>query len=372
MKRLFVLFFAAIVLFSCIVTSNCAFASATEDQWAAMADMPTPRGYLRVATVNEKIYAIGGSGPIGTNEEYDPTTNIWTTKASMPNPQQSFAIAVYDNKIYCIGGLSTDVSTDNKVYNPANNSWETKTPMPTARFGLQANVVNGKIYCTGGVRLLGYNQGAEELTITEVYDPSTDTWATKSPMPNPAGYVSAVVDDKIYVIGPQLTQVYDPAADSWSTAAPPHVNITAGGANGIAAEAASTTGAMAPKRIYVYDKTILQIFNPKNNSWTKGTPPPTSRQYLGIANVNDKLYFIGGFTFSPLWIYTDYANNDQYTPTDYGNPTEPEPWSPQGIMNSLATNPAVIVIVVLSLSVAISVLIFLIYHRKHNASQRSG
>jgi hypothetical protein len=49
--------------------------------------MPTPRYTFGVATVTEKIYAIGGmsqNGTVGTNEEYDPETDIWTTKSSMP------------------------------------------------------------------------------------------------------------------------------------------------------------------------------------------------------------------------------------------------------------------------------------------------
>jgi hypothetical protein len=191
---------------------------------------------------------------------------------------------------------------------------------------LQANVVNGKIYCMGGRRELGYNQGVEELNVTEVYDPSTDTWTIKAPMLDPAGYVSAVVDNKIFVIGPELTQVYDPETDSWTKASSSPINIVAGGANGVAAAAAATTGTMAPKRIYVYDGSSLQVYNPQNDSWTFGEAPPTSRQYLGIAVVNDLLYFIGGFTYSHPFSYNDYATNEQYTPFGYGTLQEPTPF----------------------------------------------
>ena len=306
---------------SCIIEAKpVSGASAVENSWVEKAPMPTARGFLEVAVANGKIYAIGGSGPIGVNEEYDPATDSWTTKASKPTPEQGFAIAVYQNKIYCIGGLNGSVGAVNEVYDPATDSWEIKASMPTGRYGLQANVVNGKIYCMGGVKLLGYNEGYQELNETEVYDPVSDTWATKASMPNSAGYVSAVVNDKIYVVGSGVTQIYHPETDAWSIGAPPLENITLGG-NGQSASAAATTGLMAPKRIYVYDGSYLQVYDPFNNSWTFGANPPINRQYLSIAVVNDTLYFIGGFTdhFNNIpGYFKDYNTNEQYTPFGYG------------------------------------------------------
>ena len=51
------------------------------------------------------------------------------------------------------------------------NSWTAKAPMPEAGGG-EAAVVNGKIYVIGG------NSNFE-------YNPDTDTWTTKKPMPTP-------------------------------------------------------------------------------------------------------------------------------------------------------------------------------------------
>lgn len=99
---------------------------------------------------------------------------------------------------------------------------------------------------------------------------------------------------------------------------PSPINITAGGANGVAAAAAATTGVMAPKRIYIYDGSYLQAYDSQNNSWAFGVNPPISRQYLSIAVVNDTLYFIGGFTYTPPGFFNDYATNEQYTPLGYG------------------------------------------------------
>jgi hypothetical protein len=60
--------------------------------------------------------------------------------------------------------------------------WVTKAPMPTARarFGLVA-ARNGKIYALGGSE--GQTAAGEHLTTVEEYDPTTNSWATKAPMP---------------------------------------------------------------------------------------------------------------------------------------------------------------------------------------------
>ena len=311
-----------------------------EDSWFSKAQMPTRRNGLGVAVIDKTIYAIGGDGPIDVNEAYDSNLNTWIKKSSIPNPKQRFAIATYQGKIYCLGGISLAYEGENKVYDPVTDSWETKASMPTGRYNFQANVVNGKIYCMGGFKVWSMGgrdfwekqEGAGQLN--EVYDPATDTWTTKSPMLSPAGYVSAVVDNKIYVIGPELTQIYNPETDEWSTASPPPAGIPVDPIEFgyfTPAAAAATTGTMAPKRIYVYDgASLLQVYDPLTDSWTFGTSPPTSRRNVGIAVVNDMLYFIGGSSYGPQGISV-YATSEQYTPFGYGtvqpttSPMVPQP-----------------------------------------------
>ena len=181
---------------------------AIENSWKTMADMPTSRSGLGVAVVNGKIYVIGGTGGGGylnTNEEYDPATNTWATKKPMPTPRASFGIAVYQNKIYCIGGgvdSFEGVTGVNEVYDPLTDTWTTKPSMPTAREFLCANVVNGKIYLIGGSKPFNPNDPSFVPNINEVYNSATDSWTTKTPPPvNVSNYASAVVNNKIYVIG---------------------------------------------------------------------------------------------------------------------------------------------------------------------------
>jgi hypothetical protein len=178
-------------------------------------------------------------------------------------------------------------------------------------------------------------------------------------MPYPTAYASAVIDDKIYVIGSESTQVYNPTTDTWSTCTSPPIGLSFG-ANGLSSAAAATSGEMAPKRIYAYDGATLQIYDPQTDSWTNGTAPPTNRQYLGIAVVNDLLYFIGGFRWEPPGFYYDYATNEQYTPVGYGSLTP----SPSESSSVSGYSSAVLVVLLAIVLVFVGVAVYLVRHRR--------
>jgi N-acetylneuraminic acid mutarotase len=347
---LLVLFFLAA---SCIMVAKPALsiADVDEDTWTSKAPMQVARSGLGVAVVNGKIYAIGGSsrsggggtrngpllvtgGVIGTNEEYDPATDTWTFKKPMPTPRDVFAIVAYQNKIYCIGGYTSNGSVIgvNEVYDPVTDKWENKNPMPTARGWLQANVINGKIYLIGGYVPDNSAFGFSISALNEVYDPATDSWTTKSPIPvATSDYPSAVVNNKIYITGglsssPQsnLNQIYDAETDTWSRGALMPLGLRYGAAG-------ATTGVNAPKRIYFFSEFLewsgTQVYDPLNDSWTFGARIPTSRLSFAVAVVNDVLYAIGGYTDtypdSPYSVpygpsVTPYTTNEQYTPLGYG------------------------------------------------------
>jgi N-acetylneuraminic acid mutarotase len=280
--------------------------------------MPTARSGLGVAVVNGKIYAIGGSNGslLDVVEEYDPATDTWTTKNPMPTARYDVGIAVVDDKVYVIGGNTRYDSwiTSNEVYDPVTDSWETKTSMPVAGMAMSANVVNGEIYLISGLEM--YYLPWYNLDENQVYDPQTDSWTTETPIPNPVyGYASAVVDNKIYILGGRdilsdprdqdLTQIYDPENETWS-----YGRSLPNAIRG--ASAGATSGVFAPKRIHLFKKDIHYVYDPENDSWTQETPMLTARSGTGVAVVNDELYVIGGYDGE------NYRNeNEKYTPQGY-------------------------------------------------------
>jgi N-acetylneuraminic acid mutarotase len=109
-------------------------------------------------------------------------------------------VAVVNGKIYAIGGGRN--LTLNEEYDPATDKWIIKQPMPTARYNFGIAVYNSKIYCFGGQ----YNSDPMSKAIIrdqiEVYDPSTDTWETKKPMAEPRTQLQAnTASGKIFLMG---------------------------------------------------------------------------------------------------------------------------------------------------------------------------
>jgi N-acetylneuraminic acid mutarotase len=323
---------------SVIVTEPVSAVSSTGGDWGTKAPLPKlPWGRAGAAVVDGKVYVVGVGG--SATYEYDPATNVWTVKAPMPTPRYLFGVATCKNKIYSIGGFAWVNGTEtpysvNEVYDPATDTWQTKQPMPTSRFDLTASVVNGKIYLIGG------STGATQVPpsegtvgMNEVYDVANDSWTTKEPIPYPVqGYSSAVCDGKIYILGQFSTQIYDPANNTWTRGAAMPGQV-------VNAAAVATTGVNAPKQIYVFGgasyelysmlgTSLTQVYYPQNDTWSYGTPMPTAREYLTAAVVDDMIYVIGGSVGLTL---TDVANNEVYTPIGYGSPDPsyvPETFSP--------------------------------------------
>ena len=192
---------------------------------------------------------------------------------------------------------------------------------------LSASVVDGKIYLVGGKHYSSVTPNYNETDINEVYDPSSDTWSVKTPMPTGAqGYASVVFDNKIYVMGGSrqpnsvgntlivdANQVYDAQTDTWSQAEK-LPNATSYGA------AAVTEGFLAPLRIYLVGGFAggqfsgkTDVYDPQTNTWSSADSMPTPRAYLSLVEINDVLYAIGGFD-GKSWL----GKIEQFKPVGYG------------------------------------------------------
>jgi N-acetylneuraminic acid mutarotase len=105
------------------------------------------------------------------------------------------AVGVVSGTLYAIGGQNHGALYTVEAYDPLTNSWSTKTPMPNRRLLLAAGVIHGHLYEVGGL------QEGEWNTVA-AYDPTTNAWTVKAPMPTARAELAAgVVNGVLYAVG---------------------------------------------------------------------------------------------------------------------------------------------------------------------------
>jgi N-acetylneuraminic acid mutarotase len=279
---------------------------AREIEWTTKANMPTARSWFSTSAVNGKIYAIGGwlgGELISAVEEYDPATNTWTKKADMLKARYNLKTCVVDGKIYAIGGGGGHRRIEQ--YDPVTDQWTRKTNMTNGRGFLGVSVVNGKIYAIGG------SSGEGTISIVEEYDPVTDSWSRKADMPTARISLStAVVNDKIYAIGGYYwdnvnslganyaaVEEYDPSTDTWTTKAPLPVPTydpatvvvddkiyVIGGAGAVSEE-------LGADKYFLSD---IMKYDPTTDTWTKEGDLRVPRNGMSASVVAGRIYVFGG------------------------------------------------------------------------------
>ena len=192
-------------------------------KWSSLKPMPTARGALTAEAVGSKIYVIGGvtlpdkagfpgltfnrpTKQLTVNEVYDTDNNTWSQAAPMPTQRNHMGAATIDGKIYVVGGrigsgfilMSTNMGV-HEVYDPGKETWEPRAMLPTPRSGVGAVALNGKIHVLGGEEWSHNRAGV--FRQHEAYDPKTNRWSLLPPMQFPRhGLAVGVVNGKIYAI----------------------------------------------------------------------------------------------------------------------------------------------------------------------------
>jgi N-acetylneuraminic acid mutarotase len=273
--------------------------------WSVRSAIPTPRVLLGAGVIGGKLYAVGGfvdsaGYSVGTAvlEVYDPQSDEWATKAPMPHASGDLAVGVVDGILYAVGGqqdpsYGTPTLNDLQAYDPATDSWTAKAPMPTARRALAVAVANGKLYAIGGNS--DYASHALVATV-EAYDPATDTWSTKAPMPTVRMLLAAAtVNGSIYAVGGfdetsalAVVEAYDPGTDQWSTRSPMP--------GGVLAPAAASIGGV----LYVtggftgISVTTTLAYDPRSDMWSAQAPMPSPRDGLAGGVIDSLFYVVAG------------------------------------------------------------------------------
>jgi N-acetylneuraminic acid mutarotase len=308
--------------FNAVHLSNC-----LTDCWTIKAPMLTVRSDFAVGAVNGMLYTVGGSvinPAVATVEAYDPNTNSWTTKAPMPEARSGAGVGVVNGVLYAVGGVPagevTPLPTGTvQAYDPVTNTWTTKQRNPNPRGWPAVGVVSGILYAVGGILPIAPGGSTNVVTgAVEAYDPLTNTWTAKAPMPTArVGVAVGVVNGLLYAVGGQgpgfgdpltVVEAYDPISNTWvSKASLPtarsglDVGVVNGVLYAVGGRTSPTTGPSIGNTVEAYD--------PTTNTWTIKAPMPTPRRFLRIGVLNGVLYAIGG-----QYAIGDTGANEAYHP----------------------------------------------------------
>jgi N-acetylneuraminic acid mutarotase len=355
MKRIFIVAIASAVMAVAIgVALNAQNPPARGMRWSKAAPFPQPEEELYGTVINGKFYVVGGFGfnplppggtvtlnpaapggnanagraggggaavnpgpcggcPPGLVYEYDPGPDKWTKKKDIPVHVHHQAQAAFNGKLYIFGGCLRAISGEGGTtnvweYDPVADSYRALAPLPVKRCSAIAETVNGKIYVIGGLEPFENGMGTRVTGRNEVYDPATNTWTERSPMPTSRDHAfSGVVNNKIYVIGgrigagniPATTNIdiveeYDPATNLWGSIKDRMPTPRSGGGAATYNGRIYVGGGELQTRQLAAAFRALEAYDPVSNTWEILPSMPSSRHGNAMGFIGNKLHVVSG------------------------------------------------------------------------------
>jgi len=313
-------------------------------KWERAAPFPDATEELYAATANGRMYVFGGGNPSGRTWEYDPIKDQWTRKKPMPIPINHAAVTEFRGKLYLFGGFvpvpnasapgSVEVQGHAWEYDPAADAWRELAPMPTRRGSPVAITVGNLIYVIGGAApnpgaptaIISSRGPSRSLSTNEAYDPVTNQWVEKSPMPTPRNHMFAgAVNGKIYIIGGRIpnqyvsvaatnidvVEEYDTVTDQWGPQKARLPTARSGGGYATYGGKIYTAGGEVQTAQMWGAFLALEAYDPVRNSWSQLPSMPVPRHGVAAAFLGNKLHLVsgriasGGYTSPDTQLATD-------------------------------------------------------------------
>ncbi len=287
--------------------------------WSPGSPLTTAVYGAAVTGAGGQIYSAGGygsSGPVGQFLRYTPSSNTWTGLAPVPTPV-AHARLVYDSdggQMFLFGGVDATGNPTSlaQVYTIATNTWAAGPVMPGVRSHMASGVINGLIYLAGGVTANSVASAQNQLWR---FNSSLGTYTAMATLPAAlSGPGSAVALSRLYVMGGRASTgallssnyAYNPTSNTWEARAPlpSPVNMPAavslygsvpcsravllvGGGTPFLTELGAAPDAVGTS--FVYDI--------GSNSWTAGPALASPRSFVGAAEGADyTVLAVGGWS----------------------------------------------------------------------------
>jgi DNA-binding CsgD family transcriptional regulator/N-acetylneuraminic acid mutarotase len=284
--------------------------SSTSTDWHALAPMTTARSrFALVAYPNDVLFAIGGEtngGVIDTVERYNPVADQWTLlTTNKPTRVSNIGAVAIDEWIYVPGGLTAEGKPTAVVeaYNPTDGTWRQAAPLPRPLHAYALAAYRGRLYLFGGRDDRSY------VNTTYIYNPEKDQWEEGKTMATRRAYAAAAsLGPHVFIIGgydgqreQSTCEVYDTEQDTWDTCEP---LIQGRGGLGLVQVANQLYAVGGGWSNYLG---FSEKYNPETTGWTP-FETPVSRQWRNLAAASSlsKFYVAGGWNgeyLNGVWEY---------------------------------------------------------------------
>lgn len=228
--------------------------------------------------------------------------------APAPTKRTEVAVAAVGGKIYVVGGFEQPelgnitalaVSKVVEEYDPATDRWVTKAPLPIGLHHAGIGVVGDRLYVIGGFTKSFLSVWKPVANVYQ-YDPATDTWAERASMPTPRGALAvAEAAGKLLAIGgydgeanSAAAEEYDPSSDSWRVRAPlptPRDHLAAAG---VGTRVYAIGGRL--NRDYSRNLAVTEAYDLETDRWHRVADLPTARSGITAGVLDGVIYVLGG------------------------------------------------------------------------------
>jgi hypothetical protein len=284
--------------------------------WTPMADLLLPLSPGSAFALEGRICVLGGRQNAAQQDvdsmlEYDPETNRWSNRKTLPFKSHLHATTSLDGKVYLI---SSDMQ-QNRVYDLHADSSEPIAPNPDKRIPGPCVALGGKIYVIGGIHKIIFDLSDR----IDVYDPKTNRWSQRKPMPHLRLGLCVPIEGKVLVIGgwepvpgerrvhtSSAVQLYDPVTEEWDERQDLPFGVVG-------------SAMVLGSKVYVMgcgtgeipgqtgDLTTVLVYDIARDLWRTTTPLPRLAVGAGFAVLDKSIYLIGGCAGQQHG-WTDYAS----------------------------------------------------------------
>ena len=241
--------------------------SQTGDIWTPLPDMPEGKWEPGVINIDNKLFVFGGykEGVISSkrSEYFDPVEGAWTQIQELPSAITHMNMVLDGRTVWFAGGFKDGYKghaiAEVWSYDIDLDRYSAAPLLPEPRAGGGLALIDRELHYFGGLKVDRDTDSPDHWVLDlNAWETGSAEWEESTPMPTPRNQFSTIVfQGSIYAIGGQFNH------DSQQL-----------------------------------DQPRVDVFDPKNKSWSRGPDLPKGHSHAeGATFIHDnKIWMVGGHT----------------------------------------------------------------------------